>query len=136
MKKTLLASVLGLLLLLGITALAGSYLLISDPSGKALQMPLELLNGTPFSSYLIPGIILLLTSGLSSLIIAWLAIKKTKNYPVWIILQGLVLLIWLSAELVLNSDFFTPHLHLPYYAIGALLLIFGVGLHRLERSIR
>lgn len=133
MKKTLLALVLGLLLFLGITALVGGYLLISDPSGEALKMPLELLNGTPFGSYLFPGIILLLTSGLSSLIIAWLAIKKVKDYPVWIILQGVVLLIWLSAELGLNSDFYTPYLHLPYYAVGALLVIFGVGLHRLEK---
>lgn len=133
MKKTLLALVLGLLLFLGITALVGGYLLISDPSGEALKMPLELLNGTPFGSYLFPGIILLLTSGLSGLIIAWLTIKKVKAYPVWIILQGVVLLIWLSAELVLNSDFYTPHLHLPYYAVGALLVIFGAGLYRLEK---
>jgi len=133
MKKTLLALVLGLLLFLGITALVGGYLLISDPSGEALQMPSELLNGTPFSSYLFPGIILLLTSGLSSLIIAWLTIKKVKNYPVWIILQGIVLLIWLSAELVLNRNFYTPHLHLPYYAVGALLVSFGMGLYRLEK---
>ena len=99
-------------------------------------MPLELLNGTPFSSYLFPGIILFLSNGLSGLIIAWLAIKKAKNYPAWIILQGIVLLIWLSAELVLNSDFYTPHLHLPYYAVGALLVIFGVGLYRLEKHKR
>ncbi len=134
MKKTLLASVLGLLSFLGITALTGSYLLISDPSGESLQMPVELLNGTPFRNYLIPGIILLLTSGISSMVVALLTIKKAKKYPVWIILQGVVLLIWLTAELILNKDFYTPHLHLPYYVLGAILVIFGLRLNMLEKT--
>jgi hypothetical protein len=126
--------VLCLLFLLGVSALAGSYHLISDPSGQALQMPLELLNGTPFRNYLIPGVILLLTSGISSLIIALLTIKKAKKYSVWIVLQGVALLIWLSAELVLNKDFYTPQLHLPYYVLGALLVIFGLRILVLEKA--
>jgi len=39
-------------------ALYGGMMLIIDPSGSLLQMPLTMLVNTPFSNYIIPGIIL------------------------------------------------------------------------------
>mgnify|MGYP005725360673 CR=1 FL=1 len=119
-----------LLLALSLNALAGGLFLIVDPSGTALQIPVELLEGTPFSSYLIPGIILFLTNGISSLVIAIMTIKKVKHYPLLIILQGCVLLAWLSSELILNREFFHPVLHYPLFVVGVLLIIAGFFVER------
>ncbi len=115
-----------LLALLGALAIGGGSLLILAPSGKSMQFPLELLDGTPFTNYLLPGLILFFSIGVLSLIIAVLIFKKAPRYPRWIILEGLILLGWLSIELWLNPDFFVPYMHYPLYVIGVLLLILGV----------
>lgn len=47
----------------GVSGLFGGLGLITDPSGEQLQMPLTFLEGTPFSNYIIPGIILFLILG-------------------------------------------------------------------------
>jgi hypothetical protein len=41
-----------------VSALYGGWLLISDPSGKSLELPLYWLDHSPFENYLTPGIIL------------------------------------------------------------------------------
>ena len=118
MNKALRTFALILLFILAVSAFFGSWGLISDPSGKAIQIPIEMLDGTPFNDFLIPGIILLFAIGFLSLVIAVLTIKKTKHYPWFIILQGCVLIGWLTAELILNKEFFYPIIHYPLYSIG------------------
>lgn len=125
MKNIFRTFALILLFILAVSAFFGSWGLISDPSGKAIQIPIEMLEGTPFSDYLIPGIILLFANGFLSLVIAVLTIKKTKHYPWFIILQGCVLIGWLTAELILNKEFFYPIMHYPLYSIGILLIFTG-----------
>lgn len=49
---------------LSISALYGGGMLLYDPSGGALQMPTDALQGTPFSSFLIPGLVLFVLQGL------------------------------------------------------------------------
>lgn len=117
--------VIALLFFLGFWALIGSSALLADPTGTLLQIPLEYLKDTSFEDYLIPAIVLLLTIGISSILIATTVIRKIKNYPFFIMIQGTLLLFWLTAQLMLNMDFYTPYLHIPFYLIGFLLLSLG-----------
>lgn len=48
---------------LGVGAIGGGLTLIADPSGGRMAMPLAVLDGTPFSSFLVPGLILFLVLG-------------------------------------------------------------------------
>jgi hypothetical protein len=57
-----------LLLVNGLGALYGGFLLMVDPSGSKMQMPLSYLEHSPFSNYLIPGIILFIVNGLFSFV--------------------------------------------------------------------
>ncbi len=116
----------GLLFFLGFWALLGSFLFLADPTGGALGVPLEYLKDTSFEDYLIPAIVLLLAIGISSILIATTVIRKIKNYPFFIMVQGTVLLFWLTAQLFLNLDFYTPYLHIPFYLIGILLFVLGL----------
>lgn len=125
MNKTFRIIALILLFFLALNAIGGSLFLIADPSGKAIQIPIKLLQGTPFNDYLIPGIILLIAIGFLSLAVAILIILKIKKYPWFIILQGCVLIGWLTVELILNIEFFLPILHYPLYTIGILLIVSG-----------
>jgi len=121
-----------LLLFLALNAIGGGLLLIADPSGNAIRIPVELLQGTPFSDYLIPGIILVLANGILSLIVAFLTIKQNKNYELFIILQGCVLIGWLTIEIILNKEFFSPTLHYPLYSMGVIFVVSGLTLMKRE----
>lgn len=92
MTTTLRILALFLLLFLGFGAIYGALMLISDPSGGKIEWSLELLHGTPFSTFLIPGIVLLLTIGLFPVYIAVITIlrkgyapasTKTKNMKIF-----------------------------------------------------
>jgi hypothetical protein len=83
-----------LLLFLGFGGIYGAFILISDPSGSKFDWSLDLLNGTPFSSYLLPGIVLLIANGIFPLCVA-VSILLKKNMPtdsscfrVWWFLYG------------------------------------------------
>ncbi len=126
MKKILIIISIILLFFLAINAIGGGLLLIIDPTGKTIQIPVELLQGTPFNDYLIPGLILFLAIGVLSIVTAIKTIKQSINYPWFIIVQGSVLIGWLTIEIILNSKFFEPGLHYPLYAIGLFFIIAGL----------
>lgn len=65
-------------LLLGIGALFGGGGLILDPGGELIQMPVSLLEHTPFDSFLVPGIILFTVLGILPVIIALGLITKKE----------------------------------------------------------
>ena len=55
--------VLGILqAFIGLGAIGGGFMLVKDPSGFALGVPLNFLEGSPFQDFLIPGIFLLTQS--------------------------------------------------------------------------
>ena len=51
-------ALMALLLLQGISGIAGGVALVAAPDGRIMQMPVSYLDGSPFSDYLIPGLIL------------------------------------------------------------------------------
>ena len=115
-----------LLMIVGSGAIYGGWMLIQDPSGESMTFPVELLEGTPFKNYFIPGVILIVSVGLMSIFVAILTMIGAKKYPVSLIFQGGVLIGWLSIELLLNSAFFHPVYHYPLFAIGIMLIVLGV----------
>jgi len=53
-----------LLAFLSVGAIGGGVTLIISPKGELMQLPLELIEGSLFSNYLIPGLILFIFFGL------------------------------------------------------------------------
>jgi hypothetical protein len=130
MKTTYKILAVFLLLFLGFGGVYGALLLISDPSGGKFEWSLDLLNGTPFNSFLIPGIVLLIANGLLPIYVALITLLKKKYAPTLILFQGVITIIWLSVQLIINTDFFLPVTHYPSYSVGILLLILGLILRR------
>jgi len=130
MTKTWRLWALILLFFLGISALFGGYYLITDPTGESLQMPPGLLISTSFENYLILGILLLIINGIPALLIAFLALFKVKYYAYLIVIQGIILLLWLTAELIININLFYPLTHITYYLIGSALIFLGLKLRK------
>jgi hypothetical protein len=69
---------MALILFQGISGLFGGIALIIDPTGELLQMPLSMLDGSPFDTFLIPGIILFLILGIFPMIVFYGLWKMTN----------------------------------------------------------
>lgn len=112
-----------LLFFLGISALIPGIFMVMDPAGTGMGLPLDLLDHTPFTDFLIPGIILGLIIGILSLVFGIL-VYKNHRFQAWMILfQGVVLCIWLTTEILMGVFF--ALLTLPYYLIAILLIACG-----------
>ncbi len=111
----------------GISAILGGGGLILDPTGISMQMPLELLEFSPFNNFLIPGIILFTVNGLLNFYVGILGIRKSKMFSPLTIACGFLLTSWLTIQIILIRDFYPPA-HLTYYVVGILLMFLGFKL--------
>jgi len=68
-----------LLLITSINALISGFLFIVDPTGKLIGMTTDYLKASPFTSFLIPGIVLFTVNGIMNLV-AGVALIKRKPY--------------------------------------------------------
>jgi hypothetical protein len=104
-----------------------------DPSGRMLQMPLSLLEHSPFRNFLIPGIILLVANGLLSFVVLVLALKRRAGYGNWVALQGCVLCGWITVEVILLRTAVWPHY--VYWGVALLLFACGMALAREKQAV-
>ena len=120
MKPILARNILiALLLFLGLGAIGGGAFLIISPSGKLIGgLPLSVLEHSPFTDFLIPGIILFLILGIAPCLISLALIRKPElkiaehfnffkdmywawSYSIYI---AFALIIWIQVEtIILNS---------------------------------
>jgi len=97
-----------------IGAIYGGINLMNDPSGDSIKLPITLMEGTIFSSYLIPGIILFLLLGFFPLFLIFPLIYK-PNWPVinglniyksyhWVwtytVYTAIMLIIWINVQMM------------------------------------
>ncbi len=114
---------IALLIFNGVGACFGGYLLVKDPTGQILQMPVEMLQHSPFSDYFIPGLTLLIVFGVGSTIAAVLAIVKVKSHLIAATFIGVALTIWILTQIIMLQS--VHYLHLIYGGIGIGLTILG-----------
>lgn len=101
----------------------GGAALIIDPSGGLLGLPLDMLAGSPFKTYLIPGIILLLVLGVFPLIVFY-GLWQRKQWA-WLgaVVVGMALIVWLAVEILMVGYHSEPPLQLIYGVVGVTLLL-------------
>lgn len=122
--KTSLKTITALLLLFnGAGAIYGGGNLIVHPDGSSIQLSLGWLEHTPFSNYLIPGIVLVLVNGVMSIFALAMLLTHHRDYEWWVMGQGIVLLAWLVIQMVLIRH--VDPMHVIMGAVGVLLMAFG-----------
>ncbi|AFL99620.1 MULTISPECIES: hypothetical protein [Desulfitobacterium] len=116
---------------LGLGAIFGGTVLIIDPSGELIQMPATMLEHSPFSDFLLPGIILLTLLGILPLAVAY---GLVKNQPLAVVNRlnlfsdkhwawtyslyiGFVLIIWIAVEAYFIQGFAVIHLGYIFWAL-------------------
>ncbi|MDX1568565.1 MAG: hypothetical protein R3223_12235 [Longimicrobiales bacterium] len=122
---------LGLVLFQGLSGLAGGFGLLADPSGTSMRIPLEWLGGSPFQSYLIPGIVLFAVLGLFPLVVAYGVGRRRAWAWAGSLAVGLTLIGFLAVEVLVVGFHLQPPLQ-PIYALVAV----GIVLLAMAPSVR
>ncbi|WP_294672566.1 hypothetical protein [uncultured Fluviicola sp.] len=121
-----------LLLFTAVSALTAGILFISDPSGQKMGMSTTYLASSPFSTYLLPGWVLLIVNGLMNVLAAIACIIRSKHYQLFVILQGILLSGWIIIQVILVKDLNV--LHYSMFSIGVLLICCGIILQKLHKN--
>ena len=122
----------GLEIFLGLGALFGGGALILAPDGHLLGMPTKLLAGSPFTSFLVPGIILFTVVGLAPLMAAALTIRRQALAPIAAVGVGVALIGWVSVEMVVLAGPGSLAWTL-YLVLGTCIAAIGVAWWRSSR---
>jgi hypothetical protein len=113
--------------LLGIGAIGGGLVLIVAPRGEIMPLPLSALAGSPFDTYLGPGLILFTVLGLGPLVGAWLAWGRHPLAPLAAFIVGVALLIWVAVEIAIIGYSNEPPLQAIYLVVGAAITVVALG---------
>ncbi len=106
----------GLLAFGGLNAVAGGYYGLSGAEG----VPLELLEGSPFRSYFVPSLFLLIVVGGSLLFAATAVLAGRRIARVSALCAGAVLLVWIVVQVSIIG--YVSWMQ-PTTAVGALLIL-------------
>ncbi len=101
-----------------------------DPSGVLMGTPLDMLKNSPFTTFLIPGIVLFIANGLFSLVSLFFLLRK--QWPIFTVLQGVTLLGWLAIQVWMIQTI-SP-LHVIMAVVGVLLVVSGSVLLRIRQQ--
>jgi len=130
--RNLLVFLLGFL---GVGAFGGGGVFILSPGGEMMGMPVSAIGNSPFSSFLIPGIILFTVLGLLPLLLVYALIKKpgwrspeyfnffNDMHWAWTysVYAGFALIIWIQTEMICMK---TVHWSQSLYMGIALAILF------------
>jgi hypothetical protein len=117
--------------------LFGGFSLVLSPSGNMMKMPASMLEGSPFTTFLVPGLILLLVLGVLPGVVAYALLRQ----PVWkgagvlniypgihwawtySLYLGIMLVIWILVEIMwIGYDI----LQTIYGLVGVVILILAL----------
>jgi hypothetical protein len=124
----------GLQVLIGLCGVAGGFGLVTEPSGANLGFDVDLLSISPFSDYLIPGLILLVVIGLGSLAGGVLSILRYRYAGEIAAVSGSFLVIWITAQVWWIG--YTIWLQPLFFGLGVVELVLGLLLRKRGRRVQ
>ncbi len=119
-----------ILLLNAIAAITGGWMLISEPTGSTLDMPVSMLDNSPFSNFYVPGILLFLFNGICSLIVAIAVFMRSRHRYWMLMLQGMISLVWIVAEVIMIRAISWQH-----YLFGIIAIILLIAGSKREKEV-
>ncbi len=115
------ATLITLELFMGAMAIACGVILAVGVAGDVLGMKSEVLDGTPFSNFVIPGLLLAIAVGGSQLVAAYGLWQRESWGMMASFAAGAILMGWIAGE-VLILGWISPHGLQPFcFAYGAVV---------------
>jgi len=116
-------------ILLGIGAVGGGSLFILAPDGHLMGLPLKMLAGTPFHSFLVPGLLLFTFVGVAPIVAAAITARRLAIGPLAALAVGVTLMSWITVEMVMFAGF-TSLLWAFYLVLGTVIAAVGAAWRR------
>jgi hypothetical protein len=130
--------------LIGVGALISGAMLFLSPDGNLMKMPLDVLKGSPFSNFLISGIILFIFVRIIPVGVAYGLLKRSvwqgldilnpfkRFYWAWTAswAAGLIILIWVITETLLLGYISPLQPFIMLYGLVLILLTLLPGVRR------
>lgn len=126
--------VTGLALFTAIPAILVGVQLVTDTTGASIGFPAGWIEATPFGSYLVPGLYLLLMNGVGMLVLAALAVKGHWAAPWLTGILGTGLVIWILVQIVVMPEF--SFLQAIFGVVGLVLATISVAWLRRTGQLR
>lgn len=126
MKRSALTwTLVGLEVFLAVGGLYGGYSLLADPTGRGLQMPMNALSGTPFDSYLVPGLVLFAVNGVFPLVVVFATLANMPWTRYGHVAVGALLTGWMGVQVWLVG--LSAVIQVVYLLLGVLILALGAA---------
>jgi hypothetical protein len=97
------------------------------PRGEIIPLPLSALTGSPFDTYLVPGMILFGVLGLGPLAAALATWLRHPVAAIATVAVGVALLIWLAVEIAIVGYTNDPPLQPFYLLLGGAITVLGLA---------
>jgi hypothetical protein len=110
---------LAFLAFLGLGAVGGGIGILVAPDGSAMQWNVKMLAGSPFSDFLIPGLILFGLFGVGSFVVVGLGLARFRLAPFLAFAIGCGQMIWIAVELAILGEL--SFLHPTMFAVGLII---------------
>jgi hypothetical protein len=112
-----------------LTAIGGGIALVTGLEGD--RFPVEMLRGTPFSSYVIPGLILAGVVGGNAAVATAAALLRPQIGALASMLAGVVMMGWIVGEILILKQPSAPHwTEVFYFALGLVMVVLGLMVRR------
>jgi hypothetical protein len=111
--------------IIGITATSSGLMMVSDPGGQALNLPISLLDNSPFNNFFIPGILLTII-GAINLFAVFYNMQRNPNRYNWTMAGGILISGWIIVQVILIQNFYW--LHFAFLVSGILIMLISLQL--------
>ena len=101
-----------------LSAIPAGILMIIQPDGSRLGIPLELLDASPFSDFFIPGMFLFLINGLGQGFAGISSFIQFKFYRTLGFIFGIILILWIIIQVYFVN---------PIHFLQVIYFVFGIA---------
>lgn len=125
MKTRRIEIILGIILtLVALGAIPAGLAMILKPDGSIMHLPIDILMGSPFKDFLIPGIFLLGVNGLAGLAGAVLCFIHSRYAAISGLILGIGLVVWITFQLITTG--LISWMQPAYFAVGLVEITLGL----------
>jgi hypothetical protein len=128
--RLVLVSLLGFV---GFGAVYGGIQMLVDPY-EPMGMTRSLISRTPFETFTVPGVLLLVLVGMTPLVLAVATLRRATPHPLWAVAFGLGLVAWIVTQWVLVDA--PLWLQPVIFAVGLAIVAVAGALWRQEHRSR
>ena len=133
MKTRRIEIILGIVLtLVAVGAIPAGLAMILKPDGSIMHLPLEVLRGSPFKDFLIPGIFLFGVNGLAGLAGAVICFVHSRFSAISGLILGIGLVVWIIVQLLTTG--LISWMQPAYFTIGLIEIALSLVIMRRIRT--